>query len=491
MTKAHRLPRFPLKQALKKVLPSSVRRRGRSVEKLARRVKKLASRIVGSALYRAKDQFRYLGDLAFCTGTLGSLRRRWNNPRCDLRHVVMLVVSDLRIDPRVHRSAHALASAGYRVTVICPDISSPSLREQPLIWDSGIEFNILDSQAATYIEEPPWLHGRLMYDAACRHHPLAFHCHDLTTAIMGLSAAAHVGSACVCDFHEWFSENVSWNRKTGNWTPHPRLRRQVYRWAESLVLAKADEVITVCDSIARELSQEYTGGARKPHVIRNIPPLNTGANARGSLRRALDVKPDQFLLLWSGGTGPTRLLEPVIESLAFVPHVVLAIRGPSLDMFGGGYRELARQVGAEERLHLLPPVASSEVVDAARGADAGVWTLPNLSKNFYYALPNKIFEYMAAGLPIAAAEFPEVKAIVERYGVGVTFDPYDPYAIAAALKQLSDPCFQAQCRQNIPKALEALDADHEWLKLVRLYDHLGKELAQGKPISMALDSNGT
>src|SRR5262249_55851446 len=182
----------------------------------------------------------------------------------------------------------------------------------------------------------------------------------------------------------------------------------------------------------------------------------------------LAIRPDQFLLLWSGGTGPTRLLEPIIESLAHVPHVVFAIRGPSLDLFGDGYREVARKAGVEDRLHLLPPVRSSEVVNAARGADAGIWTLPKLSKNFYYALPNKIFEYMAAGLPFIGAAFPEVKAIVDRYEVGTTFDPYDPHSVAAALQRLSDPEYHARCRRNIPAALEGLNADQEWLKLVRL-----------------------
>src|SRR5690606_10936682 len=92
--------------------------------------------------------------------------------------------------------------------------------------------------------------------------------------------------------------------------------------------------------------------------------------------------------------------------------------------------------------------------------------------NFYYALPNKIFEYLAAGLPIAGAEFPEVKAIIDQYEVGVTFDPYNPKSIGAALHKLSDPLFHDKCRQNIPAAIQGLDALNEWRKLVVLYDEI-------------------
>lgn len=401
---------------------------------------------------------------------LPALRRRTIGD-CDANHVVMLAVSALRIDPRVERSARALVSAGYRVTVICPDISDPPLKAQPLDWGPGIEFRILGWEAASYIDQFPWLNGRLMYEAAITYRPLAFHCHDLTTALAGLAAARQVGAACVCDFHEWFSENVSWDRVKEAYVPHPKGRRHIYKLSEALAIRRADEIITVCDSIARELERKSLG-RRRINVIRNIPPLNTDEGAWEPLRDSLGVDAGQFLVLWSGGTGPTRLLEPIIESLVYAPDVAFAIRGPSLDLFGAGYRERARKAGVESRLYLLPPVRSRDVVAAARGADAGVWSLPNLCKNFYYALPNKIFEYMAAGLPFAGAAFPEVKAIADRYAVGVTFDPYDPRSIGAALMRLSEPEFHRRCRDNIQSALEDLNARREWSKLAALYGRI-------------------
>lgn len=391
---------------------------------------------------------------------------------CDPNLIVMLVVSMLRIDPRVEREARALAVNGYRVVVICPDVDVPSVREQPLDWGRNIEFDILATEASNYAYILPWLQGDLMLAAALAYKPLAFHCHDLNTALIGLAAARQVGSQCVCDFHEWFSENVSWHPWKERWVPHPKTKRQIYQAAEALVMNRADKVITVCDSIARELETHHPESKQTVHVIRNIPSLRASDVLYPSLRDELGIRSEQMILLWQGGTGPTRLLEPVIQSLAYAKNVVLVIRGPSLEYYGNGYLEESRRAKVTDRLHLLPPVKSADVVNAALGADVGVWTLPNFCKNFYYALPNKLFEYLAAGLPVICAHFPEVRALVERYQVGVVFDPYRPKSIARALSKLTDVTFREQCRQNTVLALSEIKADLEWNKLVTIYNQL-------------------
>jgi alpha-maltose-1-phosphate synthase len=118
-------------------------------------------------------------------------------------------------------------------------------------------------------------------------------------------------------------------------------------------------------------------------------------------------------------------------------------------------------------------VPSGDVVAAARGADAGIWTLPALCRNFTYALPNKIFEYIASGLPVLAAHYPEAKRLLADRDIGLIFDPYDPRSIAAAINQLiDDPALADRLRSNTSAALRWLDPDAEWQKLVALYDGL-------------------
>jgi glycosyltransferase involved in cell wall biosynthesis len=394
--------------------------------------------------------------------------------------IVMLAVSDLRIDPRVLRETKALALAGYKVKIIFPDISTPPLAEEPLSWGMGIEFLPISRRAGNYAISYPFLLGRMMFNRAIQERPFSFHCHDLITSLIGIAAARKVGARCVCDFHEWWSENVTYNYWTKRYHPHPEKDKRLFQKAEHLVMTRADAVITVCDSIAEELSRVSTKGQRKVHVIRNIPAIEpVCAEGRMQLREQLAIPEDQMLLLWQGGTGRGRNIEPIIEALSYARKVTFVIRGPSLDIFGKGYQAIAERIGASDRLILLDPIPSAEVVRGAMGADIGVWSLERLCKNFTYALPNKVFEYLAAGIPVIGANFPEVQKLVEDNGVGMCFDPDDPKSIGATLNHLSDnPNLRLEMRRRIPSLLQSLNAEKEWQKIVDLYDGLaaGREL---------------
>jgi glycosyltransferase involved in cell wall biosynthesis len=394
------------------------------------------------------------------------------------REVVMLVVSDLRIDPRVEREARILAGAGYTVRVLCPDPTQGKVPGLKLDWGPGVEIEFLHWTAASFMTRAPGYVAEDLFSAAIRRPPFAYHAHDLSTAYAGLAAARLTGAHLIVDFHEWTSENVHWDYKRGALAPYPTPWKLQLAALEARCLSEASAVITVCDSIADGMASEV-GDGRRPLVVRNIPPLTLQPTRPYlPLKEQLGLPADTFVLLWQGGTGPTRLIEPIIEALSFMPRCTFVIRGPSLDLFGSGYRDIAERVGAADRLILLPPVPSRDVVAAGRGADAGVWTLPNLCRNFRMALPNKIFEYLASGLPIVVADYPEARKIAEDHGVGVTFDPYDPRSIAAAINRLAENSETlVRVRAAVPEALARLHVDSEWSKLADLY----KSLPQSGP----------
>ena len=389
--------------------------------------------------------------------------------RAEGRDVVMLVLSDLRIDPRVEREARALSGAGYRIIVICPEPFHGAAAAISIDWGSGVEIKLIDIQAAAFASYRPGYLAETIYREAVQHRPFAFHAHDLNMAYAALAAARQTGSHLVVDFHEWFSENVHWSERLKEWVPYPARWMANMKELEARCLREASATITVCDSIADAMLVEL--GGHRPHVIRNIPAFQpVGGRTYRPLKEELGIPEDSFLLLWQGGTGPTRLIDPIIEALADAPDCIFAIRGPSLDIYGPGYLALAERVGAGRRLLLLPPVPSQDVVSAAGGADAGIWNLPALCRNFTFALPNKIFEYVAAGLPVLAANYPEAARLVLEYDIGLTFDPYDSTSIARAINRLgSDRPLAAKFRSNVQSATTQLSALDEWSKLVRLY----------------------
>lgn len=386
--------------------------------------------------------------------------------------VVMLVVSDLRIDPRVEREARSLAAAGYSVRVICPDMTQSA--EPPSIdWGPGIAIQYLDHAAGEYILHYPGYAGDELYAVAASRKPFAIHAHDLNTAYAALAAANHTGAHLVVDFHEWISENVHFSKRAEAYVPFPPDWKKALQHVEKLCLQRASAAITVCDSIADAMAEEL-GNGRRPDVVRNIPvfALEPTREYR-PLRQQLGLEDREFVLLYQGGLGPSRLLEPIIAALEFAPRCTLVIRGPGLELFGEDYRAIAARAGAADRLVLAGAVPSRDVCAAAKGADCGIWSLPALCRNFTYALPNKLFEYLTAGLPLLVAHHPEARRMVEIHDVGMIFDPMSPASIAAAINaMIDDSRARERFRANTGPALKALDAEREWQKLVTIYDAL-------------------
>jgi glycosyltransferase involved in cell wall biosynthesis len=410
----------------------------------------------------------------FVMGAVSKRRAKQSAANQERGEIVMLAVSEVFRDPRVEREARALAAAGYQVKILYPDVFSGSYHLAPLDWGPRIAFAPLPEHIGYYVARFPYLLGFGYLRRALAEKPFAFHAHDLSTSLVALAAARFHNVHCVCDFHEWYSENVTWVEREHRYVPHSRIVRWIFATAERIVLRRASSVVTVCDSIADELRRQSRRRCEIV-VIRNIPYLDSPSrgNPSVSLRSHLGLARDAFIVLYQGGTGPTRLLEPVIEAIQLVPGAVLVIRGPGIEHYGDHYCALARSLGIADRVFCLKPVLPNDVVHAARGADAGIWSLPNMCRNFYYALPNKLFEYLAAGLPVLIANYPEVARVVTRYEVGLTFEPYSPESIAAAIDALAcNPGLQARMRANTLTALEDMRASKEWGKLVLLYDEL-------------------
>jgi glycosyltransferase involved in cell wall biosynthesis len=400
----------------------------------------------------------------------------WNSGKIGIgkaasgRHIVMLVVSDLRSDPRVRREARALADAGYKITIIWPNIEKDNAN--PIDWGAGIAFEPLPREAGRFAYHFPEFLGRSLVLAARKHRPFAFHAHDLNTMLAALIVGRITGAHVVADHHEWFSESVVWVDRRSSYAGIGPIRKKLYGWLEQLTLRNASVTLTVCQSIAQEM--ETAGNSlRKVAVIRNIPGLDEAQSlVMPDLRTELGIQPYQQLIVYQGGIGPSRALEPVIRALAYAPNTCLMIRGPSMEYYDKHYRAVAVNAGVSARLFLLPPVPSRDVVAALKGADAGLYTVDGICKSGVYALPNKVFEYLYAGLPVLTVNYPEVSSLLIDTGVGIGFVGSDPASIGAAMCEVAKTGRLKQLKAEIPAVLAANQTDAEWQKLVALYDSL-------------------
>ena len=127
----------------------------------------------------------------------------------------------------------------------------------------------------------------------------------------------------------------------------------------------------------------------------------------------------------------------------------------------------------ERRVYFTEPVAPDRVVYYSVSASVGVVIYLRTSLNNYYATPNKLYEYISAGLPVVSSNFPALSEIVEGYGLGGTFDPEEPKSIAAAINQvLADEQRYDTMRKNALEAATIFNWETESRKLLEIYGRL-------------------
>ena len=226
------------------------------------------------------------------------------------------------------------------------------------------------------------------------------------------------------------------------------------------------------DGVAGELARRY--GIPRPVVVRNLPSARPPVEGESPLRAALALDARARVALYLGGLQAGRGLEPLIDAAGRLePDHALVLMGPGHPDYIARLRDRAAAGGVADRVVFAPPVPTDAVVRWASGADLGLALIQNVSLSYFLSLPNKLFEYVAAGLPVVASDFPEMRRVVEDHGLGAVCRPDDPVAIARAIAwALDDPDRHARLRAAARAAAGELSWERESAVLVELVDRL-------------------
>lgn len=255
-----------------------------------------------------------------------------------------------------------------------------------------------------------------------------YHAHDLNTLPIAWWVSRRSVSKLVYDSHELYVERNRPNSIS-------KLRKQLTAEVERFLIRRSDASITVNKSIAQELAQRY--GVQQPTVVMNVPMYRKAQNIRiQSLRSELDIQASEKIIIYSGRVTFNRGLENLLRSLTMLPGHHLVYMGFVAQSYKETLLKLAIELEVESRFHFFGPVLSEAVVPHLQQADVGVAAIQNACLSYYYCSPNKLFEYFAAGIPVAVSNFPELSALVTKYKVGSTFDPENPQDIARAIRHI-------------------------------------------------------
>lgn len=345
-------------------------------------------------------------------------------------HVVMLLLNPFTHDSRVEKEAATLLEAGYRVSVVALAADGLPTRE----LRAGVD--------VIRVRRPGWppllrffLVRRRMAQVAIRLEPDAIHAHDTETLDIAGRAATPLGIPIVYDGHELWLERVRRDRSAA----YAALMRWYFARVERRWLPRVAARITVSEPIAEHLRRRY--GVADVVVLPNYPMPVDPPDPPWPLRRlpgATGVPADAPIILFIGNATEGRGIEDLMAAMETLPEAHLVLLGAADQE--GYVRPLARRHHLRSRVHVTPRVPTEHVVAYAASATVGMAAIPPVSLSYRYSLPNKLFQCMQAGLPVVASDFPQVRQVVEEAGAGITVDPLDAHAIAAAIRTyLDDP----------------------------------------------------
>jgi glycosyltransferase involved in cell wall biosynthesis len=361
----------------------------------------------------------------------------------------MIVRNPCVRDPRVLKEARALAGAGHDVTIIAtaergvPDAEDRDgfriRRVEPVPqWVRRLAGRpAIPAHASTQppVAPPSVPSRRPQYQAAVRDAMVArrlgaaaletpadvYHAHDLNTMAGAVRAAKRHGARLVYDAHELYPELAGLGpRERARWD---RLDRKLIRIP--------DVVIVPSESRADEFARRYE--IERPRVVMNCPPAgpppDPGASPLAALRR-----PGESLLVYAGGYNANRGLENLLRAAGLIDGARLVMVG--FGSLEAELRAIAGREGLGEKVVFHDAVAHDRVVAVAAGADVGLAPYLPVGLNNVLAAPNKLFEYLHAGIAIAGSDLPDIRRVITEHRVGALFDAADPSSIASAVRSL-------------------------------------------------------
>lgn len=384
----------------------------------------------------------------------------------DAKRAWIISYTGVSNEPRVLRQCEALIADGWNVVVCGFNGHSPrpgqwtfiqlpssepfaSLVHHVLILVRQLaqflllRFGVAKAAHVVHGTTPLWLHTRLALVRLARKHPELkadlVVSHDWHAADVGYALAKVYGAKFSVDVHEYAAGQYAYDPE---WV---KRHRPVTVGVQGHYLRRADVVTVVCQGIGELIAKE-NGLSRQPVVIRSVPFKNV---------QPFRATGERIEVLYHGDISRRREIHTALASMpSWRSEFYLRLRGSGDAAYVDGLKTQIAQLGLQERVVFETSVPFDQIVPAANSADIGFFSFDGDSPQIRYTLPNKLFEYIMAGLCLCVGDTPEVNRIVSHYDNGRLIAPHTPEAIAAAINSLDRETIDAGKKASIAAAAE-------------------------------------
>jgi glycosyltransferase involved in cell wall biosynthesis len=364
-----------------------------------------------------------------------------------LMHIILAVTNDISTDQRVIRTAHTLHKMMARITII-----GRSFHDLHSVLDpyfEAIRMNLIFNKGPLFYAE---YNIRLLFRLLLMKADVLVS-NDLDTLPAVYLASKIKNTVLVYDSHEYFTEVPELKNR--------RLVRRIWERIESLMLPHIQFSSTVSPPIADAYLKKYN---IHMEVIRNLPFRKQAAAAPVFHLR----KQSEKIVIYQGALNMGRGLEMTIEAMKYTDNMQLVIIGQG-DV-ETELKELTRSLGLEERVTFTGRISPDRLFDYTVQADLGISLEEDMGLNYRFALPNKVFDYIQAGVPVLVSDLPEVKSLVLQYDVGAISNAKTPAELGSLFSHiLGDEAKIRDWKLNLKKAAAELCWENEEQKLLNLY----------------------
>ena len=327
------------------------------------------------------------------------------------------VINDLVTDNRVNKTGMALIECGYDVVLVGRKLSN-SL-PIPNWTFKTIRFKMIFKKGPVFYF---FFNLRLFFVGLINKTDL-FYANDLDTLAPLFLLSKLKKKPLIYDSHELFCEVPE--------LKDSRIKKAIWQKLEAYIIPKLKTCITVNDSIAKIYVAKYNVPF---HIIRNISDFDQSfiPQSRAQLSMPEDKK---IILLQGAGINVDRGAEELIDAMEFVQNAVLYIIG-SGDVWDNLKQKVSFNKNIQNKVVLINKLPKSELINYTFNADIGLSIDKNTNLNYLYSLPNKIFDYIQAEIPILASRLPEIENIILHYKIGDFIDDHNPKTIANKLNEM-------------------------------------------------------
>ncbi len=366
------------------------------------------------------------------------------------KRVIVSVINDLVTDQRVHKVCLSLTDMGFEVMLVGRFLpGSMPMDKRP--YNSHRMHLIFRKGAFFYAEYNIRLFLYLLLAKAD-----LLVSNDLDTLLPNYLIHKLKGKPIVYDSHEYFTE-------VPELVSRPRIQR-VWKSIESRIFPNLEDVFTVNDSIADLFEKDY---GLRPKVVRNIPiKRDLKITATRSELGLADHK--KILILQGSGINIHRGSEEMVEAMRYLSGVILLI-------VGGGdvidtLKKMAKEEGINGKVIFLPKQPYDKLIQYTAVADLGLTLDKNTNLNYRFSLPNKLFDYIHAGVPVISSDLPEIRKIIDEYEIGDFIPDHNPKEIAKKIEEvLANEDLLEKWKKNINFAARNLSWQNEEKVLREIY----------------------